>query len=109
MKNIFKNRFFDFDKFKKYFIVIITVFILNIIFINSLQIISTKNVFKIEKSTLDKPTRYYKENINTTYIKSSKLIPVIKCYSVFDLTDEVSDNVKNTKEFLCEDSVKIRF
>lgn len=113
MKNIFKDRFFDFDKFKKYFIVIITVFILNIIFINSSQIISTKNVFKIEESTIDKPTRYYKESINIDFSektglkKSSKLIPIVKCNSVFDLIDEVSDNVKNTKEFLCEDSVNV--
>ena len=101
MKNIFKDRFFDFDKFKKYFIAIITVFILNIIFINSSQIISTKNVFRIEESTLDKPTRYYKKGVkgDTKYAKGSELIPIVKCNILDSITDGVGEN------FFCEENV----
>lgn len=94
MKNIFKNRFFDFDKFKKYFIAIIIVFILNIAFINNSKIISTKNVFRIEESTLDKPTRYYKKGK-----KIIELIPIVKC----NIFDSITDGVGET--FFCEDNV----
>lgn len=103
MKNIFKDRFFDFDKFKKYFIVIITVFILNIIFINSFQILSSKNVFKIEESTFDKPTQYYKIGKNVPFEKTSKLIPIVKCNIGIWNSFQKSFQGNVEKNFFCEE------